>query len=58
VNALQDAVILANCLYDLEDISQQSVTAVFKRYHDQRYIHAKNQFENSELAAKITTGLV
>ncbi|GJJ71387.1 hypothetical protein EMPS_03737 [Entomortierella parvispora] len=57
VNALQDAVILANCLYDLEDVSQESVTAAFKRYYDQRYTHAKTQFENSELAAKITTGL-
>lgn len=38
VNAMQDAVILANCLYDLKDNTQKSITAAFKSYYDQRYV--------------------
>ncbi|KAG0049675.1 hypothetical protein BGZ83_005509 [Gryganskiella cystojenkinii] len=57
VNALQDAVILANCLYELKNIRQPNVTAAFQSYYDQRYQHAKAQYYNSELAAKLTIGL-
>ena len=57
VNALQDAVILANCLYDLKDKSQASITDAFQSYHNQRYEHAKVQYETSKFYQKLTAGL-
>ncbi|GJJ71386.1 hypothetical protein EMPS_03736 [Entomortierella parvispora] len=57
VNSLQDAVILANCLYDLKDNTQKSITAAFQSYFNQRYSHAKGQYETSKLLAKVVGGL-
>ncbi|KAF9584215.1 hypothetical protein BGW38_007208 [Lunasporangiospora selenospora] len=56
VNAMQDAVILANCLYDLEDTSVRSLTAAFKEYRDQRFHHVKYQFDVSQTMAKVLFG--
>lgn len=57
VNALQDAVILANCLYDLKDKSQTSITDAFQSYYNQRYKHAKAHYESSKLYMKLIGGL-
>jgi hypothetical protein len=57
VNALQDAVILANCLYDLKDESQRSITDAFQSYYNQRYKHAKAHYESSKLYMKLIGGL-
>ncbi|KAF9317613.1 hypothetical protein BKA57DRAFT_54245 [Linnemannia elongata] len=56
INAMQDAVILANCLYDLEDVQPESLTAAFKSYKQQRYCEAKKQITNSKVNAKISSG--
>ncbi|KAG0043154.1 hypothetical protein BGZ83_011767, partial [Gryganskiella cystojenkinii] len=56
LNALEDAVILANSLYDLEDSSQRSITTTFQSYYDQRYHQANAQYENSLIAAKVLSG--
>ncbi|KAF9581480.1 hypothetical protein BGW38_001481 [Lunasporangiospora selenospora] len=56
VNAMQDAVILANCLYDLESVSPESVEAALKDYRDQRYPHVKYQFDASNTNAKVIYG--
>ncbi|KAG0072380.1 hypothetical protein BGZ89_006654 [Linnemannia elongata] len=56
MNAMQDAVILANCIYDLEDLRPESLTAAFQDYKEQRYSHAKKQFFNSRLNAKLSSG--
>jgi len=56
LNAMQDSVILANCLYDLEDNSQQSIKAVFQNYYDQRYELAKAAYDLSGMLAKVTKG--
>ncbi len=56
INAMQDAVILANCLYDLEAWSSDDISAAFAEYKDQRYQHAKYQFEISKTNAKIMSG--
>ena len=57
INAMQDAIILANCLYDpksrLKDIS-----VAFQSYHDQRFDKAKEQYDHSLLAEKIYSGQV
>ncbi|KAG0027872.1 hypothetical protein BGZ82_008725 [Podila clonocystis] len=56
VNALQDAVILANCLYDLESNDTKNITEAFKDYHEQRCKHVKTQYETSKLNSKLTFG--
>ncbi|KAI9237903.1 MAG: hypothetical protein BYD32DRAFT_415218 [Podila humilis] len=56
VNALQDAVILANCLYDLESYDTKSIAEAFKDYHEQRCMHVQSQYETSKLNTKITFG--
>ncbi|KAF9136097.1 hypothetical protein BGW39_006893 [Mortierella sp. 14UC] len=56
INAMQDATVLANCLYDLEDLSPESISQAFKDYKGQRYIQAKKQVANSQLNAKISSG--
>ncbi|KAF9155766.1 hypothetical protein BG015_008696 [Linnemannia schmuckeri] len=56
MNAMQDAVILANCIYDLENLRSESLTAAFRDYKEQRYSHAKRQIFNSRLNAKLSSG--
>lgn len=58
VNAMQDAVILANCLYDLESLEPEAISAALKDYQEQRYEHAKFQFEISRNNGKIMSGQV
>ncbi|KAG0339064.1 hypothetical protein BG000_002913 [Podila horticola] len=58
VSAMQDAVILANCIYDLTALDTNSVTAALKDYHDQRYPHVKSQYDASKMNAKILLGQV
>ncbi|KAF9913592.1 hypothetical protein BX616_009843 [Lobosporangium transversale] len=56
VNAFQDAVILANCIYDLKSLAQEDIIATFKDYRDQRYPHVIEQYEASKMNAKIIYG--
>ncbi|KAF9964528.1 hypothetical protein BGZ70_006325, partial [Mortierella alpina] len=56
VNAMQDAVILANCLYDLVDVTPKGITAAFQDYYDQRFHHAKAMLENSQLMSRAMGG--
>ncbi|KAG0207500.1 hypothetical protein BGX28_001277 [Mortierella sp. GBA30] len=57
VNAMQDAVILASCLYDLEPLSFEGIKYAFKDYREQRFQHVKTQYESSQISAKIQYGL-
>ncbi|KAF9182483.1 hypothetical protein BGZ51_004710 [Haplosporangium sp. Z 767] len=56
VNAMEDSVILANCLYDLISLSQQDITEAFTSYKEQRFPFAKYQFDSSRTQAKILFG--
>ncbi|KAI1297729.1 hypothetical protein EDD11_007009 [Mortierella claussenii] len=56
VNAMQDSVILANCIYEMTGTSQQDVEAVLKEFKRQRYPHAKIQVENSAMSGKLLYG--
>ncbi|KAG0350206.1 hypothetical protein BG005_010262 [Podila minutissima] len=47
VNAMQDAVILANCRYDLTSIHPRNITSAFKDYHEQRHEHVVSQYETN-----------
>ncbi|KAF9434222.1 hypothetical protein BGZ76_008375, partial [Entomortierella beljakovae] len=56
VNAMQDAVILANCLYDMADWTSESITSAFKSYKDHRLPHVQAQFASSASSARIMFG--
>ncbi|KAK3817333.1 MAG: hypothetical protein J3Q66DRAFT_339540 [Benniella sp.] len=60
VNTMEDAVILANCLYDLSDgkqpVTTKRITEAFQDYREQRYPHAKFQVENSTKMSGIFSG--
>ncbi|KAG0274751.1 hypothetical protein BGZ95_009492 [Linnemannia exigua] len=46
VNAIQDAAILANCLYDLESARRKDASAAFQDYKEQRLKHVKHHFDS------------
>ncbi|KAF9990257.1 hypothetical protein BGZ75_002891 [Mortierella antarctica] len=56
VNAMQDAVILANCLYDLTALTPAGIAAALQDFKDQRYPHVVAQYEASKQLAKIRYG--
>ncbi|KAF9408172.1 hypothetical protein BGZ76_005919, partial [Entomortierella beljakovae] len=56
VNALEDAVILANCLYEVESFTQVSIDSALSDYKSQRYKHAKYQVETSAGLGKVIYG--
>ncbi|KAG0214005.1 hypothetical protein B0O80DRAFT_457230 [Mortierella sp. GBAus27b] len=57
VNAMQDAVILANCLYDIAyDANDANVEASFVNFQAQRFPHVKAQFDISKTMAKVIYG--
>ncbi|GJJ74036.1 hypothetical protein EMPS_06394 [Entomortierella parvispora] len=56
VNAIQDAVVLANCLYDLKNLSVDSLTDAFQSYYEQRYERTKMLYKLSEQFSKVLSG--
>ncbi|KAK3831922.1 MAG: hypothetical protein J3R72DRAFT_454461 [Linnemannia gamsii] len=59
VNAIQDAVILANCLYEIKpNPSHENLVRALKTYRDERYSHVKTQHSVSQLSAKVQLGHV
>ncbi|KAF8936870.1 hypothetical protein BGZ58_003596 [Dissophora ornata] len=52
----EDAVIIANGIYDMTANSQEEIKALFQVYRAQRYSHAKMQVENSAVAGKLFFG--
>ncbi|KAF9985076.1 hypothetical protein BGZ75_003370 [Mortierella antarctica] len=56
VNAMQDAVVLANCIYEIGEVTPENITAAFKRYRDQRYSHVKKMITKSKLMGMIQYG--
>ncbi|KAF9083986.1 hypothetical protein BGX27_003953, partial [Mortierella sp. AM989] len=56
VNAFQDSVILANCLYEMKDASSESITSAFGKYYAQRYHRVQAQFNRSHTLSKILLG--
>ncbi|GJJ71516.1 hypothetical protein EMPS_03866 [Entomortierella parvispora] len=56
VNALQDAVILGNCLYEVQPTSHQNIQKCFQSFRKQRYDHVKASYEASRNAAKLQYG--
>ncbi|KAI1295208.1 hypothetical protein EDD11_007956 [Mortierella claussenii] len=56
VNAMQDAVVLANCIYNMPDSKPASITAAFQEFHRQRYPRAFAAFKSSSAWTKIGFG--
>lgn len=55
---MQDAVVLANCLRDLESSSPEAIHACFADFREQRFAHVKEQYEASQMNAKLIYGQV
>lgn len=55
---MQDAVILANCLYDMTSIHPRNIPAAFTDYHNQRHEHIVSQYETRKMNAKLMYGQV
>ena len=53
VNAMQDAVILANCIYDLTDLEGHTFTKAFQTYSTLRRPYVVAQMQASEKNAEL-----
>lgn len=58
INALQDAVVLANCIYDIASVTSENIHDAFADYRSQRYPKAKYQMDKSKVMATIQYGQV
>ncbi|KAF8985103.1 hypothetical protein BGZ46_005888 [Entomortierella lignicola] len=56
INAIQDAVILSNCIYDLVSTSRADVEVALAGYREQRFAFAKEAVGNSATAGKLLYG--
>ncbi|KAF9176815.1 hypothetical protein BGZ50_009625 [Haplosporangium sp. Z 11] len=55
-NAMQDAIILGNCIYDIVDPTPKNITSAFQDYYDQRYSQAKAMLESSRFMSNALGG--
>jgi len=55
---MQDAVILANCLYDLESLEPQHIQAALEDYRDQRHPKVEEIYQKSKTTAALSYGQV
>jgi 2-polyprenyl-6-methoxyphenol hydroxylase-like FAD-dependent oxidoreductase len=62
VNAMQDAIVLGNVLYDISDgtkpVTADMITEAFKEYRKQRFPYAKQHVLEANIFAKIVVGKV
>jgi 2-polyprenyl-6-methoxyphenol hydroxylase-like FAD-dependent oxidoreductase len=58
VNAMQDAVILANCIYDIVPNNFDTVKEALDEFKIQRFEFIKAQYAQTYIAAKIQYGHV
>ncbi|KAF9101959.1 hypothetical protein BGX27_011246 [Mortierella sp. AM989] len=56
VMAMKDAIVLANCLYNMKDKSNRSVKAALDDYYSQRYQEAEIQLKNSASMSLVMYG--
>ncbi|KAF9964248.1 hypothetical protein BGZ65_001203, partial [Modicella reniformis] len=53
---MHDAVVLANCIYNMPDVSAVSMTAAFEEYYHQRFHRLDDQFKRSQTMMSVMTG--
>ncbi|KAF8955867.1 hypothetical protein BGZ46_002524 [Entomortierella lignicola] len=56
VNAMQDAVVLANCIYNMTDASEAGLTEAFKDYYSQRFERSHGQIKRSAVMSSVMSG--
>ncbi|KAG0248828.1 hypothetical protein BG011_009868 [Mortierella polycephala] len=56
VNAMQDAVVLANCLYEMKSMAFEDIEEALHDFREQRFIHAKTQYDATQWSAKLMYG--
>ncbi|KAF8931524.1 hypothetical protein BGZ47_011797, partial [Haplosporangium gracile] len=56
VTAMQDAVALANCLYELKSLSPDHIQEALQIYKDERFSQVQEQYEASKINAKLIYG--
>ncbi|KAG0051526.1 hypothetical protein BGZ83_003606 [Gryganskiella cystojenkinii] len=56
VCAMQDAVVLANCLYELTSVTPETIKSALDDYRAQRLPHVKDQYARSKRNARILYG--
>ncbi|KAF9365955.1 hypothetical protein BGX34_007314 [Mortierella sp. NVP85] len=47
VNAMHDSIVLANCIYNMEDVTPKSIKAAFEEYYRQRFPRLNAHFQRS-----------
>ncbi|KAF9100434.1 hypothetical protein BGX27_000407 [Mortierella sp. AM989] len=55
-NAIKDVIALANCLYNMKDVSSKSIDMAFKEYYDQRHDGAEEAFKRSIFMSQLLNG--
>lgn len=55
---MQDAVVLANCLYEMKSITSVDIQQTFESFQKERYSRVKEQFDASNMSAKLIYGQV
>ncbi|KAF9999984.1 hypothetical protein BGZ80_006449, partial [Entomortierella chlamydospora] len=56
VMAIKDAVVLANCIYNMKDLSDESIKTAFASYYRQRNLEAVNITKTSAIHTKMMFG--
>ncbi|KAF9119113.1 hypothetical protein BGW39_000560 [Mortierella sp. 14UC] len=56
VNAMQDAVLLANHIYDIKPTSFENIKTALKNYKEERFDAIKDQYPQSYISAKLMYG--
>ncbi|KAG0060778.1 hypothetical protein BGZ89_011974 [Linnemannia elongata] len=56
INGMQDAVILANRLYDIQPTSFETIKAALSDYRDERFDNVKSQYSNTHMSARLQFG--
>ncbi|KAF9996310.1 hypothetical protein BGZ80_007288, partial [Entomortierella chlamydospora] len=56
MTAMKDAVVLANCIYNMKDLSDESIKTAFASYYRQRYLEAVNITKLSARSTKVMFG--
>ncbi|KAF9916735.1 hypothetical protein FBU30_001176 [Linnemannia zychae] len=56
VNAMQDAVLLSNHIYDTRPTSYENIKAALKEYREERFDAVKDQYPQSYISAKLQYG--
>ena len=58
VTAMQDAVVLANSLYEMKGLKPENINEAFDSFKEERYTKVKAQFLESKNAGKLFYGQV